>query len=422
MSRVIRIAVLVVLAFAVFISCQNGSKSSAAPKSFSFKETVVAGSAEDFMLVRHLVIEGSNYEIGRKIGEIALKIGVRLTPSADSLRNMVQREYVKNNYPILYERMRGVADAFGLKALDDRYDFSSLSQFPVGGANCSAVFYPATFSENGHSILSRNYDFTTGDLQGRRPQPGELPMMARPYIFELYPDKGYASLSICAFELLGGVLDGINSEGLIVSILADGETVLKFGQNPTVGVGMHELQSMRYLLDNCKNVEEAKEAMLYLKHFYALMPCHYIICDKNGKSFVFEFSPQRNGVAIVDGNGPQCVTNHLLSNYRSIEDLPTATNTDTYERYKKLHAAVEEKRKFGLDEIKAINSSVAYTGTAPENPDYAPGRTLWHALYDAGERSLSVRFYMRDGIDPSDKNKNKAEYTEYLTFKLKNGK
>jgi len=188
MSRFLRVSVLIVFASVAPFLCSCQSKSAPASPTPSFKETVVAGTAEDFMLVRHLVIRGSDYEIGKKIGEVAREIGVRLAPTADSLRNKVQREYVKKNYPILYERMRGVADAFG------------------------------------------------------------------------------------------------------------------------------------------------------------------------------------------------------------------------------------------LDEIKTINSNVAATGTAFESPDYAPGRTLWHAIYDLGERSINVRFYMRDRVDPSDKTKETAEYTEYLTFKLKTGK
>jgi penicillin V acylase-like amidase (Ntn superfamily) len=60
------------------------------------------------------------------------------------------------------------------------------------------------------------------------------------------------------------VLDGINSEGLVVAILAEEESGNKVGREPGDEAGMHELMGMRYLLDNCKNVEEAKEALLSL--------------------------------------------------------------------------------------------------------------------------------------------------------------
>ena len=56
------------------------------------------------------------------------------------------------------------------------------------------------------------------------------------------------------------MLDGINSEGLVVSILAEEESVERVGREPSSEVGVHELMSMRYLLDNCKNVEESIRA------------------------------------------------------------------------------------------------------------------------------------------------------------------
>ena len=83
------------------------------------------------------------------------------------------------------------------------------------------------------------------------------------------------------------MLDGINSEGLVVAILAEEESGAKVGREPGNEVGMHELMGMRYLLDNCKNVEEAKKALLSLKHYYSFIPCHYIIGDKTGPSGIF---------------------------------------------------------------------------------------------------------------------------------------
>jgi hypothetical protein len=267
--------------------------------------------------------------------------------------------------------------------------------------------------------MSRNYDFSLGTLRGAFPEEGEPVAMSRPYVFELYPDEGYASIAICAFDLLNGALDGVNSEGLAVAVLAEGDAMRQVGVAPTLGVGVHELQSMRYLLDNCKNVEEAKEALLTLKHFYSAMPCHYIIGDRDGKSFVFEFSPQRNGVAVVDGSGPQCVTNHLVSNYKSPDEFPKTGNTNSYDRYRALYGATKDGGKFSIDQMKAVNASVAFVPGPLDSPDYPPTRTLWHALYDLDEGSVSVRFYLRDGVDPSDKAKTVGEYTEYMTFKLK---
>jgi penicillin V acylase-like amidase (Ntn superfamily) len=380
-----------------------------------YKETVVAGGPDAFMEVRHVVIGGTNFEIGRKLAELAKAAGFSPRPSQDTLTPRVQRQYIQQNYPVLYERMRGMADGLGVDIGDDRYDLSNIFFVPSARPGCSVVFYPAADTDAGHDMLSRNYDFTTGNLTGRRTAPGELAAMARPYIIELHPDQGYASLAICAFDLLGGVLDGINSQGLAVAILADDETIHAQGLEATQGIGMHELASMRYLLDNCRDVPEAKAALLSLKHFYFFIPCHYIVGDSSGRSFVFEFYPQRNRVAIVDGEGPQCITNHPVSKYASLDDLPQG---DSYDRYRALRQAATSRPVMSTQEIIAANASVAATPDFPGNAQYAPGRTIWYSLYDLDQRTMKVKFYLGEKLDPADPGTALLEYSDYLEFRL----
>ena len=383
-----------------------------------YKETVIAGGPDKFAKVRHVILKGSNFDIGKKIGELAKQNGTPIMPSDDHVMNRAKRVYMAKNYPILHERMKGVADAYGLNFADDSYDFTGLFQPQMAPPGCSVTFYPAGYTATGHEILSRNYDFITGDITGRRPKEGRLAMMARPFLFEIYPDQGYSSLSLCAFEYLGGVLDGINSEGLVVSILAEEESGNKVGREPGNEVGMHELMSMRYLLDNCKNVEEAKEALLSLKHYYSFIPCHYIIGDKTGKSFIFEFSPTRNRSYVIDGDGPQCVTNHLVFHHPKIDEIPETGLGWSLRRYKMLDEAISAEKKFTLEEIASINKSVAVPPNVPGNPQYAPGRTLWYAQYDLDKLTLTVKFYLGEKPDPENENRVILEYSPPLMYEL----
>jgi len=406
-----------VLLFFLLVGCNNQKPINISlSNEIYYEEKVVAGSPDHFMEVRHVVLKGSNYGIGKKIAEIAIKNNIRVIPSGDSLKNKLQREYMAQNYSIHYKRMQGLADGFGLDFENNNYDFSRLSQnpFPVG---CSVVFYPKEFTELKHSILSRNFDFTTGNLQGKHPQNNESSALSRPYIFEVYPDKGYASLSICAFDLLGGVLDGINSAGLAVAILADSESPGEFPREPSWEVGFHELLSMRYLLDKCKDVQEAKEALLKLKHFYSFGSLHYIVSDKSGKSFIFEFSPSRNKTFIIDSDSPQCLTNHLVSRYKSAKELP---NGNTYDRYKALTEAITKQHIFSSDDIKMINASVSVPPFTFYHPEYAPPRTLWYSLYDLEQKNMQVRFYLGEESIPGDSEKVKIIESEYLSLSLTN--
>lgn len=71
-------------------------------------------------------------------------------------------------------------------------------------------------------------------------------------------------LYIFSYELLGISLEGINSEGLAVVHLADDESERKYNIETALGnsVGLNELLSIEFLLDNCSNVMEAKPALL----------------------------------------------------------------------------------------------------------------------------------------------------------------
>ena len=405
--------ILIILYISLFaINCrkQENLQSLKSGESY-YKESIVTTCSGKFMEVHHIIIEGSNYAIGRKIAEIAKKMNIEPKPSGDKVFNRIQRKYIKNNYPEFYERMKGVADAYGIDINNDDYDLSHLWIIPIESFACSVVFYPNSFTENHHDILSRNFDFI------REPS-----IISKVYIFELYPDEGYASLSVCSFDLLGGVLDGVNSEGLAVAVLGEEETIAKYGNHPSVkGVGMYELLILRYLLEKCRNVEEAKEALLYLKHYYTFAPCHFIVADRNGKSFIFEFSSFRNSTYIVNGNGPQCVTNHPVYKYSSMNEFPEELKSklNSYDRYQKLMNQLKGRGNFSIDEIIMINDSVANSALPLEKPGVPPNRTLWHSLYDLQELNLRIKFYLDEKKDPSAPYGKKLYYSDYSVFNLK---
>ena len=80
-----------------------------------------------------------------------------------------------------------------------------------------------------------------------------------------------------------------------------------------LGVGFYEIAIPRFLLETCKNVEDAKITLMKSPQFYGGLPCHYLIGDASGWAFVWEFSKYRNQAYIHDCDGsPVCVTNHQL--------------------------------------------------------------------------------------------------------------
>lgn len=387
------------------------------------QDHIVAGSPKDSMEVRHLVLQGSNEAIGHTLTQLATeRYRVRPQPSLDPLRTRAQRRYIEKNYPILYDRMKGVAAAFGHSLEDDAWNHSDLG-FTNLIAGCSVLYFPPRLTTAGAGIVSRDYDFTTGSMRFGPLAPGELHPTARPYLLELHPDRGYASLSMVAYDLLSGVLDGINSEGLTVALLADDELFNKFQMEPThaPAAGLGALQTLRLLLDTCANVEEAKEMLLQTKQYYEFIQVHYLIADRFGKSFIWEFSHAHNKEYIIENPGqPLVTTNFSLHRYLENGKLPSADKIKTVcPRYCLLtEQLTAHSGKISEGFIKETHKKV--DAVAPKSsPLHPPGRTFWHALYFPEERRMQINFYLRDEPVPDQPGKERIVRSEYLEFRLK---
>lgn len=367
-----------------------------------FEERVLAGGPADFMEVRHLVLRGSNYEIGRKLAEIArTRHGTTLAPGADPAHTRAQREYFAKHYPALYERMRGAADAYGLRFTEDTLNFSALD-YGFGSPGCTVAYFPPALTADGRGVVSRNFDFTTGVMRGKRPGPGETAVCARPYVIEMHPDQGYASLYVGCFDLLGAAIDGINAEGLTVALLADDEVAGEYKTGPTRGprAGFNEIQLPRYLLDTCANVEEAKAALRDAALYFSAVPCHYLIADRHGRAFVWEntLAMKSGHIADCDGRRPLITTNFMLYRHPDLENLPAEPHPrGSFNRFRHIRRRVTENaNKLSAEFVRETGRCVAADvdcGTA----EFAPGRTLWHTLYFPEQRRMEVDFYLGEG-------------------------
>lgn len=346
-----------------------------------FHQETTIHASDNGLRVRHVELRGTNRDIGYCLGRMAVDRYTlhRQIAGDDPLRIRNQHKHQQQNYPEHYERMKGVAEAFGVSLDDGSCDCSGIV-YQKREFGCSSVYFPGRTTASGAAMLGRNFDFPAA-------------VVSEPYVFEVYPDQGYPSLYLCSFDLLGGVLDGINSEGLTVAVLADDESAGICPAEPNGGlhVGLHELQIMRYLLDRCRSVEEAKEALLSLKHSYGRIPVHYHIGDRSGPSFVWENSYTTNRYFILDGGDkPQAVTNFLLHRHPSADDLPDdqAAPHGMYKRYIALQRELTRQATYTDSEIKSILSCAHAC-----HPDIYPFRTLWCSLYNTRDNRLDVSFY-----------------------------
>lgn len=177
-------------------------------------QTIAGGGVRDFLTVRHVRAAGSQREIGRQLAAAAHAVhGDTSAPAtgADPLVEATRRRWFERNYPAHAARLLGVADHFGIDPGDPSVSLDWLWTFdrPAG---CSVAFYPGEGTVDGHGVLSRNFDFPTAtftQMIGRPPLPDERPLAADPWVVELHPDDGYASITVGIMDVMGA-MDGIN--------------------------------------------------------------------------------------------------------------------------------------------------------------------------------------------------------------------
>lgn len=367
-----------------------------------FSETTVAGSSSDLMIVRHIVIRGDNVSIGKKLAEIARdEQRVVLARAPDPAIWGSQLKWLEANYPERYQRALGVRDAYGLPA-DTQMDVTSLAIDISVRPSCSVVFYPGSYVTTGHAMFSRNYDFPKASYaELTRRGKGGRSMTGDPYVIEMHPTKGYASLYTCAYDLEGGAIDGVNSKGVCVALLAD--DMSKTRTRGKVGFGLSEVDLPRFVLDRCATAKEARERLKDVPYFATFTPCHYIVGDASGDSFIFEVGGDGKHYIIDGGGKPQIVTNHSIAQYGTT-NLPSG---NSFERYRMLQGEIDAKQgKFTPAEVKQNNFCVA----VPASVQVAA--TLWHAVYDLKDRSVIISFCL------SRANEAQQRRTPYLSFKL----
>lgn len=407
-----------------------------------FEENDILADPAGFMHVRHLLLRGTNFEIGRALAETAVRNHGFSVERCRAREGVIRarRDYLARTYPVLMERVRGVAAALGVDPEDDRYDLTGIpfnTELPEPG--CSDVFYPGSTTACGHGVLSRNYDFPVcrmADLSGVEISPQDRerirPMLADPYVIEVYPtDRGHAALYLAAFDLLSGMLDGINADGLAVATNGD-ETAMAAGFQPDPdAAGLHELQVGRVLLDSCSTAQAGAEAYREMRRYVGFVPCQYMVADRAGRAFTLDRTPgPEAGVFESCPEEPTILTNHPVSAQLALAATGSVpgleSGTTSFARFDRLATGLlQTPRPYTDEAIRRINSEVAVgqvvSWVPPEQRQAfasSPGlsRTLWHAVYDTHDRVLNVSFYLGD--EPASGGGFSERRTPYFRFSL----
>jgi hypothetical protein len=381
-----------------------------------------------YVQVRHVRIEGSNGYIGEQLARLARRHhGTEPAPFSDPHYVQAKGQYFQRNYPEHWQRIQGVLKTFQSSGSIGPWDFSTLpfnAEFP--GA-CSCVFYPSKVSKNGHNQVCRGMEFVKGTVKEMFGLPSasqERGIMADPYIVEVYPDKGYPSLYICCCDLLAGCMDGVNSEGLAGFILVDKRIPIndiRIGGDQVVG--HNQMQLLRHVLDHCATVKEAKTLLLSANLHHVLKGCHFMIADASGDSFIFEKDHRDQRNYFTDGEGEiQIMTNHPVHNQASVEAMAAIDYPDPYtseNRYCILHEGIQEHTgSFTRTDMATLGERVFPRMLSAELGGVkVVNRPIWQVIYDLDERSMAVRFYLRDG-EAHEEGGTKSIMSDFYHFSL----
>jgi hypothetical protein len=358
-------------------------------------------------------LKGTNRQIGRAFaswGREQFRTGPVPCPSRGEIA--AQRRFFARFYPSYYERMIGVADVFGLPVDEGAHDLSSL-WFDVGIPGCSTAFVPGGRMVSGHHHVLRNMDFGV-NLSPQAPFRPSSRIMA----IDTEPDEGYASLAMVVFDLMGA-MDGINEKGLVVVCNSRADHRLdpsyKFEPDPHPQPGLNELQLVRYLLDTCADIEEAKDALLSLRWYYSYTPCLYLVADARGRALVCHKSASGNRICLTEREGePLVMTNFSLTRFSSDEEMPEEDGREkgfVYTRYRAARDGIESSPEpLSTEQLAAIAESASFDVlTGPRSAgDDRPDRTIWTGIYDIEKRRMLTSCYLGEREDGT----NRSEFVE----------
>lgn len=169
-------------------------------------------------------------------------------------------------------------------------------------------------------------------------------------------------------DSLWGVLDGVNEDGLAVS--------LAFGGRPAVGEGFGMPLILRYVLETCGDVEEGSAALLRVPTH---MSYNVTLLDARGDFRTLFLSPDRAAV----------VTHHAYAtnHQRTVEWEAFAHATASVDRERHLRARLMDPHEDGERFVERFLEAPLY------QTNFARGwGTLYTAIYDPERRTMQLRW------------------------------
>lgn len=383
-------------------------------------DIIIEKGEDEYLELRSIAVKGNDFDIGKDMAKIGQQYyDIQLDQYKSQVYGKARESYMKRNFPALAERSRGVKEAFKIESNNTSYDTTVLP-FDLGDIACSAIFFPGSLTETGHPCVCRNLDWYMASvaeleeaLMGIKGKPARK-SLSRVTAVEFYPEEGYNTVQLGSHDLLNPPMDGINDEGLFVTILTDLhglKTPMPFGGAIDTGMSFPQLTTM--LLNRCSSVEEAKFEILQQRIYFPFRAQHFLIADKEGNVTLFEIDGKSGLYYFMDGkpDQPFIVTNHSMHLYPEPSTFPEhdpGEEYNTFNRWNRLDNFI--KNHEGLFSREDMFHAMSMVYSHYKDPVASGGsfpfteRAMYTEVADMIEKTIEIKFYRKDGppVDGSD--------------------
>jgi predicted choloylglycine hydrolase len=363
-------------------------------------------------LVKEVDITSNYYELGYQIGLIARHINLPLKKrtAAHKDQSNTLTELYNKIYPQHLEKIKGIAAAYGVDSADvdmvylERRFFVDLGwilfnhnhywfheKFPLKNSACSIIGYDVYNGKNHKTIIGRNFDY-----------PYNIPK----FLVHTHIKGVYKSVSHTIYALNHWATEGINEKGLFI-----GETAVNYPKEYPETLKQEEypdvpaidvLHLIRIVLDTCTTLDEAIELFESVNIWFSEDgEDQFFIADKNGNMAILVYDRERN---------LKIIRKDAHKDYLPLTNVAACANKEISRlcfRYKTADEYLSENRINSLNELFRLMKIISFPNDEHPTPlgaeKFEGFQTLWIAMYDLSEKSMTSPFF-EDGFS--------TEYTD----------
>lgn len=318
---------------------------------------------------------GSSYEVGTQIGNWALTKPdllqtILLPPNAYPQNKMTEIKKLLDEYCSgINEEIQGFADTVGVST--EQVIFYAMTYLERG---CSLMAALPAKTENGHTLLARNYDFNDS-------------MEEMCFAYTAIEGKyRYIGSTLNLF----GRCDGMNEHGLAACKASNGLPVGNFEGGQKAGTtGFSFWIVIRSILENCKDVKEAIDWTMQAPIGYNI---NLMVADKNNHIALLQCIDGHKAYRILGEGSAETFlssTNHtVLDEIKPYEKMVIESSVI---RNNKIIGLFQSNDKVSNNSMKQLLSSSYPNGLCCHYYDEFFG-TLRSMIFDLTEQTIEMTF------------------------------